>query len=229
MRMLFVAATLAMSAGTAFATGDAGAPAGHAWHIDWFNFFGKGSQGLLWSLINFAVLGLLLRKLFGNALTNFLQTRHTSIKDALEEGRRLREQAQKQLKKYGAKIAGVDAEVAALVATIRKSAEDEKARILANAEAQAAAMKKDAEQRIAAEIARSRRALEREVVNAAISAAEQILRTQARDDDHRRLADSFIASLNGTAAPVPPTPTAPPTTPPTTPSSSSGGAVDDSW
>lgn len=207
-------------AAIALASGGEAEPAGHPWHINWFNLGSGASKGLFWSLLNFAILGIVLKKLFGNALTSFLQTRHTTIRDALEEGRRLRQEAQQKLEEYGKKIAGVDAEVDALVSTIRQSAEEEKARILANAEAQAVAMKKDAEERIAAEIERARRALEREVVDAAIAAAEQILRTRAREDDHRRLADTFIASLTDTRAPA---------TPPTTPSSSSGGNVDDSW
>lgn len=222
------AATVLGFAAIALASGGDGAPAGHAPTINlykWSPGEDEAGPGILLALLNFAVLIVLLNKLFGNALKTFLQTRHSTIKDALEEGRRLRQEAQQKLEEYGKKIAGVDAEVAALVAAIRKSAEEEKTRILANAEAQAAAMKKDAEDRIAAEIARSRRALEREVVDAAIAAAEQILRSKARDDDHRRLADTFIASLTGTEAPKPPTPT----TPPTTPSSSSGGSVDDSW
>ncbi len=221
------AAAMVLSGFAAIALASAsggGEAAGHAPDINWHRLYPKsGGQGLLWAVFNFAVLLLLLRKLFGKALTSFLQTRHTTIKDALEEGRRLREQARQKLEEYGKKIAGVDAEVDALVTSIRQSAEEEKARILANAEAQATAMKRDAEERITAEIERSRRALEREVVDAAIAAAEQILRTKARDDDHRRLADTFIASLAGTEPPKTPT------TPPTTPSTSAGGSVDDSW
>jgi F-type H+-transporting ATPase subunit b len=190
---------------------------GHAPHINWVRFYPGAGEGdgppIAIALFNFAVLLLILRKLFGKSLSDYLQTRHTSIKSALEEGKRLREEARQKLAEYTEKIANVDAEISALVAAIRQSAEEEKARILAQAEAQAAALERDAKERIAAEIERSRATLEREVVDAAIAAAETILRSNARDDDQRRLAETFIASLG---APAPAT-------------KSDDGAVDDNW
>jgi len=187
--------------------------AGHAPEINWISFSPSEGQGppMAIALVNFAILIFLLVKLFGRSFTSFLQTRHDSIKTALEEGKRLREEAQQRLEEYGRKIANVDREVDELVASIRAAAEEEKARILAQAEAQAAALEREAQDRIAAEIERSRRALEREVVGAAVAAAEKLLRDKTRDDDQRRLADNFVAELQKST------------------STSAGDSVDDSW
>lgn len=186
------------------ATGhDAHHAAGHAPHINWFKWGYDAEAGenppLFFSLLNFAILLGILYKFAGPKVASALRDRHDSIKDALEEGKRLREEAQQRLAEYGAKIANVDKEMTELMTTIRTQAEAEKARILAQAEKQAAALKQDAEDRIAAEIERSRRILEAEVVNAAVAAAEQIIRDKAGDDDQKRLVDGFLAKVGAPA------------------------------
>lgn len=56
-------------------------------------------------------------------------------------------------------------------------------------------MKREARARIENEIARARLALEREVVSAAVAAAEKVLRDRTTPDDQARLFDSFITNL----------------------------------
>jgi F-type H+-transporting ATPase subunit b len=176
------------------AAGGHGAP-----HVNWFSFDYKDDAHkgppLGMAILNFAVLVGLLTMLFGPKLRKFLVTRHDTIKRDLEEGRRLREEALRKLKEYETKLAGVDAEVAKLIAEIRRSAEDEKARIIADAEAHAAKVKRDAEDRIAAELDRARRLLEREVVDAAIAAAAKIIKDSATPDDQKRMVDDFIGDV----------------------------------
>ncbi len=205
--MLVAPAAPALASGGEGAHGEGGhgeaghAAAGHAPNINWLNFDHRDPEAhregppLALAIFNFAVLLVLLIKFAGPAIKKSLASRSDDIRDALEEGKRLRDEAAAKLKEYEAKIAGVDAEVAKLIETIRATAEEEKARILANAEAQAAAVKQDAENRIAAEIERSRRALEREVVEAAIAAAETLLRANTRDDDQKRLVQDFITKV----------------------------------
>ena len=180
-------------------------PAGHAPHINWFSFDYRDDPEkgppLGMAILNFAILVGLLVVFAGPKLRKYLHTRHDTIKRELEEGKRLRAEAARTLEEYKNKIAGVDAEVAKLVSEIRKQAEDEKARIVAEAEAHAAQVKRDAELRIAAEIDRSRRLLEREVVDAAIAAAEKILRDSARDDDQRRMVQDFISDVETRVSP----------------------------
>jgi F0F1-type ATP synthase membrane subunit b/b' len=70
---------------------------------------------------------------------------------------------------------------------------------MAAAEAQAAAVKKDAEQRIAAEIQRARVELAREVSLAATAAAEKLLRDKATAADHTKLIDTFVKDVEQAA------------------------------
>ncbi|MEM9490729.1 MAG: hypothetical protein AAGC55_16395, partial [Myxococcota bacterium] len=59
----------------------------------------------------------------------------------------------------------------------------------------AAAMKRDAEERIAADLARARVEIEREVVAAAVAAAEKLIREGANQGDQTRLIDKFISDM----------------------------------
>ncbi|HUS68272.1 MAG TPA: ATP synthase F0 subunit B [Kofleriaceae bacterium] len=151
--------------------------------------------GLLYALINFAVFLGLLVKLVGPKLAKALRVRHDLVKNQLAESAKLRQDARDKLEEYNRRIAGVDSEIAKLMAEIKADAEAEKQIILEQARVQAEAMKKDAERRIESEIARARQTLEREVVAASIAAAEKILRDRTTPDDQSRMFDGFVDTL----------------------------------
>jgi F-type H+-transporting ATPase subunit b len=221
---LSIVLSLGLVAGNAHASG--AAPAAHGGGhaevppINWFEFgykdldvYGHELEGggahmsppLFMALINFAIFGFVLVWKGGPPIKAYLSARHTEIKEALEEGQRLRDEASARLAEYTHKIGGVEHEVDALIGEIRASAEEEKKRIIADAERQALAMKKTAESQVAADIARARTQLEREVLSKAVEIAEQLLRDKANATDQQRLVDSFMADLaaTGAAAPTP--------------------------
>ena len=151
------------------------------------------------ALINFAVFGFIMFRLAGKPLTEFVRTRHLTIKKDLDEAAALRAEAAAKLRSYEEKIAGIDAEIDALVGEIRKAAEAEKARIVAAAAEQAARLRADAETEIKNEINRTRRELRREAVGAALVAAEALIREKLGADDQRRLADRYVVELEENA------------------------------
>jgi F-type H+-transporting ATPase subunit b len=122
--------------------------------------------------------------------------RHDLIKNALDDAAKLRQQAADKLAEYETKLKDADAEIKAMVEGMRKDAESDKARILANAERQAAQMKKDAEDRIAAEIELARASLTREVTSASALATEKLLRDKMQAGDQAKLVSSFISDLS---------------------------------
>jgi F-type H+-transporting ATPase subunit b len=146
-------------------------------------------------LINFGLLLLLLAWKVRPAAREFAGARHEEIKSALEEAAKLRAEAQAKVDEYTLKVQAAEAEVDKLIKDIRADAESERARIIAAAEAQARALQKDADSRIAAEIERARLALEREVVNAATQVAEKILREKTTAADQTKIVDGFLADL----------------------------------
>ncbi|HET7500808.1 MAG TPA: hypothetical protein VFK02_07390 [Kofleriaceae bacterium] len=162
------------------------------------------SPPFVFMLLNFALLlGLLAWKLrpVGHKVA---QDRHDLIKTALDEAARLRKQAADKLAEYEARLKDADAEIKRLVEGMRTDAENEKQRILAAAEAQAAMMKRDAELRIAAEIELARAQLTREVTAAAAAATEKILREKVTAADQQQLVGAFLADIQGPAGRTPP-------------------------
>ena len=151
-------------------------------------------------LVNFGILLIILGKYGGPVARKLAQDRHDQIKSALDEAAKLRTQAANKLAEYEKRIKDVDLEIKALVAGIRTDAENDKARILKNAEIQAAQLKREAEQRIAAEIELARAQLKKEVTNAASSATEKILREKVTADDQTRLVSTFLSGISASPA-----------------------------
>jgi F-type H+-transporting ATPase subunit b len=205
-----VLALLAIPAVASAAPAD-GAP-GKAPNVNWISFdYGEGATAepgetpyegppLLLVMINFGILLILLGWKAVPPLKRYADRRHVLIKDALEEASKLREEARRKLDEYNDKIKDVETEVDQLIAGIRADAEAEKKRIIAEAERQAAALERDAQNRIAADIERARTQLEREVTAAAIAAAEKILREHMTPSDQQKLVAGFIGDLAAPAA-----------------------------
>ena len=175
--------------------------------------FGDGVQGppgheepeqpmsgpFLFMVINFGILLVLIGKYGGPAARKMAETRSDTIKGALDEAAKLRQAASDKLDEYTAKLKAAEAEMATMLTNMRADAESEKQRIMAAAEAQAVAVKRDADLRIAAEIERSRVELAREVAIAAAGAAEKILREKTTATDHAALVDTFIRDVESAA------------------------------
>jgi F-type H+-transporting ATPase subunit b len=154
--------------------------------------------GLL--VLNFGILLLILWKWGAPVARSTAETRSDQIKTALDEAARLRDQAKAKLDEYSSKLKAAEDEITAMVAAMRKDAESEKQRVIANAEIQAKALERDAQERISAEIQRARLALQREVAVAATTAAEQILRERATPADQNNLVDRFISEIGSNPA-----------------------------
>ena len=155
----------------------------------------KMSAPFILMFVNFGILLLILAKYAGPAARKMAESRSDQIKNALDESAKLRQQAFDKLEEYKIKLADADAQINKMVADMRAIADADKTRILDNAAKQAEALKRDAEARIAAEIARARIELKREVSLVAAAAAEKMLRERATGADQTNLVDTFIADL----------------------------------
>lgn len=152
------------------------------------------------ALLNFGIFLFVLYRLAGKSFFEFMKNRHLGVQRALDEAAEIRGKAEAELSRYEARISRIDTEVAELLAAVRKEAQDERARIIAAAEAQAEALRRDAETQIAAEIARARAELTRKVSEHALAAAEALLRAQIAEQDQKRLLDDYVANLEGLSA-----------------------------
>jgi len=153
------------------------------------------SPPFIFMLFNFALLlGLLAWK--GRPIAQGIAVeRHDLIKNALDEAAKLRQQAADKLAQYETRLKDADKQIQALVEGMRIDAENDRKRILAAAEAQAAQLKREGEQRIAAEIEYARATLTREVTAAAAAATEKLLREKMTAGDQQNLVNAFITDV----------------------------------
>ncbi len=154
------------------------------------------SPPFVFVLINFAILLGILAKWGAPLARKTARERHDLIKTALDEAARLRKQAADKLADYEARLKAADAEIQQLKEDMRSDAKKEADRIRSAAEAQAAQMARDAEQRIAAEIELARAQLTREVTAAAAAATEKLLRDHLTAADQQQLVTGFIADIH---------------------------------
>lgn len=160
----------------------------------------KMSAPFILMVVNFGLLLLILAKFGGPAGRKMAESRSDQIKVALDEAAALRNKAAAKLAEYETRLADADAEINKMVENMRADAAAEKERIAANAANAAAAMQRDAELRIAAEIERARFELRTEVTAAATAAAEKLLAQKATAGDQTKLFEQFIGDMQQVAS-----------------------------
>jgi F-type H+-transporting ATPase subunit b len=147
------------------------------------------------SLINFAVLGLILYRFGRKPLTEALAKRKHTITADIDAATRLLEDAEARLEDYEEKLENIAATRTEMLADYASQAEAEKKQILAEAEERRARMQRDAELRVEQELAAVREELLREAVLAASAAAETLVRKQISRADHDRMAADYLKSV----------------------------------
>lgn len=159
----------------------------------------SGGWGLIiFQAINLAILLFLLVKFAGKPLNRAIKGKAERVEKDIAEARRLHEEASAMLSEYEGKLAGLDARAEELIAQYRADGEAEKARLIAAAEAEAERIRKDAERSARNEIDRARARLEAEVVDLAIGAAEQAIKSRLTPADQRRLTADYLGQLEAT-------------------------------
>jgi F-type H+-transporting ATPase subunit b len=124
-----------------------------------------------------------------------LQNRRDSIAKDIEEARRMRAEAEERAKLYQRKLETVEEEVRLTKESLLRAGEAERERMLNEAEAKAERMRKDAEFLVEQEMKQVRADLLRETVEAAVAAAEQLLKSRVTAADQERIADDYLADL----------------------------------
>jgi F-type H+-transporting ATPase subunit b len=130
---------------------------------------------------------------------DYLATRRDTIAKNIASSEQLLRDAEQRLAEWNAKAARLDADVATILDSTRKSAEAEKAAILADAEATAARIRQSATGVVERELRAARESLRGEAAELAVTLAAQLLREQVTADDRSRLVDEFVARVESGA------------------------------
>jgi F-type H+-transporting ATPase subunit b len=151
-------------------------------------------------LLNFGVLVFILVKFGGPAIGKALAARHQQLKADLAAAATARAEAEARLKQQEARLAALEQEIEGIRTGVKAEAEAEKARLIAMAEERAKRIKEETSFVLDQQIKEAEARLRREVAQAAVDLAEQMVKKSLGPNDQQRLVDSFVADV---AAPAP--------------------------
>ncbi|MBI2528593.1 MAG: F0F1 ATP synthase subunit B [Candidatus Rokubacteria bacterium] len=152
-------------------------------------------RSLIIQAINFLLLLFILSKLLYRPLLAKLEERSQAIKKSLDEAQAARAEAQKQREEHAAKLQAAHAEAQAIRDTALKEASDEQRRLVEAARAEAARLVEGARAEMQQDIRRARQELRQEVGDLAVAVAERLIRKSLREEDHRRVVQEALASM----------------------------------
>jgi ATP synthase F0 subunit b len=178
-------------------------PGAHETGIQWISpiFGNEGKMGLLWILINFAVLMYLLERLLFSKLRARTAEKSDAIKSELDRATAARKAAEEVMTSARGRLDKLDAEVKTILDEAKERAAADRDRIVAAAEVEAERIKAAARAGAEREAEQRRRELEAEIVDAAVARAEVILRGRIGAADHARMVDDFVGQV--ASAPMP--------------------------
>lgn len=204
---LFAALSLGFGSNAAVASADDAAEvaheaeeeAGHGAHHGHLTFREVMTGHEAWqfwgSVVNFLLLVVLIVKFSKRPVKNFLEDRRESIDRGIREAAEVKAKAQAVYDEYTERMKTLDQELNKLRSDIANAAAQDRARIVADAEETARRVKVETEALVARQAEQLEAEIRREVVEAAVDAAERAVREALTADDQRRLADAFAREL----------------------------------
>lgn len=156
-------------------------------------------KDLGWQILNMAILLAVLVYAGRGPIRNFFADRGTRIRTDLDEAAELLSQAEARYSQWQHKLIELDDELTRLRADARQRAEQDREAILAEAQAAAERIHRDAVATVEQELRRAQAMLRAQAAELATEIAEKILRDRLEDGDRDRLMDEFIARIEPAA------------------------------
>lgn len=164
------------------------------WVSDIVNNTGK--TGLLWLFINFAVLMWILNKVLFSKLKVSTAQKSDAIKSELARATEARADAESIISEYRGRMDRLDGEVQELMDDAKRRAEADRKQILEAATREAERIKAAATAAADREAQGRKRAIENEIVDAAVARAEAVIRAKIGAADQRKMVDDYVGSLS---------------------------------
>lgn len=155
------------------------------------------------AVINFTLLLIVLRKLGGQGISEFLKARRATMAASINEAAEIKAKAEAKHAEYTARLATLDAELNKLKTDLESAAAAESTRITAEAEESAKRARAETEALIEQHAQALAAEVRREVVEAAVLAAQQVIMQSVGPDDQQKLADGFRQRIETLAAKAP--------------------------
>ncbi|HYD41430.1 MAG TPA: F0F1 ATP synthase subunit B [Anaeromyxobacter sp.] len=149
----------------------------------------------IWTGITFLLLLFVLRRFAWGPIVGMLDERERTIREALEQAKHERLQAEKLLAEQKEALAHAQREAAELARRSQQEVEALRQDLTARAQREADAMLADARKQVAEELGRARAELKAEVVDLAIDAAAQLIKANLDTKAQRTLVEEYISQL----------------------------------
>jgi len=146
-------------------------------------------------VLNFAVLAIAMVWLFKKFGVPALNSRIKGIKEDLDELEAKKKAAGDELAKYREQLKLLDKEAEKIIAEYTRQGEDAKERILKEAASAADKLKEQATRNIEYEFSRAKQQLQKDVVEKALTKAEQIIKARISENDQDRLVDEYLEKV----------------------------------
>ncbi len=152
---------------------------------------------LTWRVINTVALIALLIYFVKKPLVTFFAERKDQIRRDLAEALEQREEALQLLAEYKEKLAGMEKEVDRMRVELRKAAESDSEKVMANAERMSGAIVESAKMTAEQEVRKARESLRNEAVELAVQLAETMIREKITEKDRKRIVEDYLVKVGG--------------------------------
>ena len=148
--------------------------------------------------VAFIIIFVILSKFAWPTILKMMEDREAKIKGDLDAAEQAKTQAEANAKAYEERLAAAEHEAAEIVAQAKRDAEEERARILAKAQKDAAATIAKARDAVESERKKALVQLSGSVVDLSVEIASKIVGNDLTDDQHRKLAERYLAEVGST-------------------------------
>lgn len=169
---------------------------GDAHHAEAHGEHGWDTTAIAAQIVNFVVLIGIFVFLFKGKVNSFLKERKAEVANALSEAARLKAEAAAKHREYSERLAKLDQELAQIKQEMIAAGIKERDRIVAEAEHKAARMRREAEFIIEQQVKQLQTELTKEAVDAAVSAASDLLLKTTTSYDQQRIGQDYLAALS---------------------------------
>lgn len=150
--------------------------------------------------INFVLLVGVLLFFLRKPIKKSFESRANTIKDGIAEAKVYYDDAFRRYEEIECKLKNSDVEGKRLLETLRGSAEQEKRKMVADAEDFAKRLQSDTQNMIQQEMIKAQNLLRAEVVNLAAKAAEENLKKTLTSEDQKRISAEFVSDVKSSVA-----------------------------
>lgn len=157
---------------------------------------GEHSVEFWGSVVNFALLVILIVRMGKKPVSAFLGTRRDGIERGISEAAEVKRAAEAAFNTYNERMKSLDAELAKLRKDVAEAAERDRTRIVAEANEGVARLKAETAALVQRQAEQLEAQIRREVVQAATEASEKAVRELTNPEDQQRLADTFVRELS---------------------------------